>query len=1352
MAGKLPRPAEFCAVKDCRGLDEERDGYRWLGAPLAEDVVKRRYAYRPLVHLLSKSDAQRQQSAHEATQAIESQRMQKAEHRQAAAAHFCGFWADESEDGVGDQQKVYVGDYVLVTDESSRSSYSLGQVVELYQDPAGNRWMRLCWFYTCYNQETSMQFNKKKTKKGGDDEEEEESDSEEGSESEKEEEEEAEIGADGQPVFRMAVEHFDRRQVFRARDTDAYPCDQPIGALIRKVTVTYVRSSEQPPSPEEAEYWWTFEFDRRFFTFEVTAAEAALAKARFLRLRPKNAPLSLRGMDLYVGAGGLGYLDFVSLLKDKRTGRIRPDPSGVQLRTDWALDYEEDMAATFKANNLHSHVFTSGTDEHLEMCKAVKELVTDDLKMECSGQPPKPWDGSGPLARCDDDLLVAAPRSVVLEQRRLRPRGRRPAAAAAAASLADLEGREEDQEMEAAEASGAAQAEAGEEEEEEEEEAPPAKKARGAKGKAVATNGKGKAAAGQRKGKTAAAAKGGKAAAKKKNVLSDVEKAALEEEEAAAISEEDCLPYRGTVGKVLSIKRVRLAERAPRVAGAGISGGAVRRFIKPEERWLEFEVEMEGQADSVWLHRKQLKGCDALLRAFVRRLRERQCIPFPGEVDFICGGPPCQGISGNNRHALLEDIFNCPRNRQLPVFTAYIRWLRPKYVLMENVTDILKKEDGAYIKYAMGSMLDMRYQVRVGQLAAGNFGVPQGRWRVFMFAAAPGQQLPAIPKPTHNCVKFQHAMSKNAQRIVSGFTSEEDCFAAYSQVLLGDILSDLPCVDNFELQDRQRYAGPPERLTQAWLRRKPAPWMTPLVDRMAYQDEYQRAAHDELVERLIKEAEVHGLRGLGKEALANTKNPLRYQKEKNGEAKKRKDDHSAGNHAFESIDACFRHIQDPKIQAVMWLQAEASRAGYTFTEGEKFLARLKAYKEEGAALRADPEATLCDHRPLFLNLDDNRRMELIPSRAPGEGDVNFRNLPGSVNNEDGRCCYGHSHAAIVNGKSTCTGGGVYEDVERKKKGTHKEYRHDHFEKEGWRGGALQGCKAYTRLMPSGDPEVPRWCVTYKKGKSAGRHGCYGRISLHEIITTVVGRAEPHNLRLGHPEQKRVMTIRENARVQGFPDYHVLLARPPNAAKPKRFIRSAFYTQRYQQMGNAVCPQVASALGRCLALAALHETPQGAMLLSVPDPEYDEMAAAWEELVAEDPTLNLAFYAEEYFADKKPELLPNLVAHLGEGQVAAVQTNRRSSGSESDSEEEEEEERLPACKQRGGSGGGRAPAAQQQQQQQQAASSDEDEEMEEEKEERSEGEDVEPLVAADGGSGPEEEEDAEFEDAFSEEEA
>ena len=35
-----------------------------------------------------------------------------------------------------------------------------------------------------------------------------------------------------------------------------------------------------------------------------------------------------------------------------------PGPCRVQTRTDWACDYEDDMAQTFKANNQHSHVST----------------------------------------------------------------------------------------------------------------------------------------------------------------------------------------------------------------------------------------------------------------------------------------------------------------------------------------------------------------------------------------------------------------------------------------------------------------------------------------------------------------------------------------------------------------------------------------------------------------------------------------------------------------------------------------------------------------------------------------------------------------------------------------------------------------------------------------------------------------------------------------------------------------------------------------------------------------------------------------------------------------------------------
>jgi DNA (cytosine-5)-methyltransferase 1 len=41
------------------------------------------------------------------------------------------------------------------------------------------------------------------------------------------------------------------------------------------------------------------------------------------------------------------------------------------------------------------------------------------------------------------------------------------------------------------------------------------------------------------------------------------------------------------------------------------------------------------------------------------------------------------------------------------------------------------------------------------------------------------------------------------------------------------------------------------------------------------------------------------------------------------------------------------------------------------------------------------------------------------------------------------------------------------------------------------------------------------------------------------VATVVTRAEPHNQRVLHPVQDRVLSIRENARLQGFPDYYKL---------------------------------------------------------------------------------------------------------------------------------------------------------------------------------------------------------------------
>ena len=48
---------------------------------------------------------------------------------------------------------------------------------------------------------------------------------------------------------------------------------------------------------------------------------------------------------------------------------------------------------------------------------------------------------------------------------------------------------------------------------------------------------------------------------------------------------------------------------------------------------------------------------------------------------------------------------------------------------MENVVDSLVKEDGMYAKSAMGSLLQLNYQVRMGIIEACDQGVPQARNR-----------------------------------------------------------------------------------------------------------------------------------------------------------------------------------------------------------------------------------------------------------------------------------------------------------------------------------------------------------------------------------------------------------------------------------------------------------------------------------------------------------------------------------------------------------------------------------------------------------------------------------------------
>jgi len=82
---------------------------------------------------------------------------------------------------------------------------------------------------------------------------------------------------------------------------------------------------------------------------------------------------------------------------------------------------------------------------------------------------------------------------------------------------------------------------------------------------------------------------------------------------------------------------------------------------------------------------------------------------------------------------------------------------------------------------------------------------------------------------------------------------------------------------------------------------------------------------------------------------------------------------------------------------------------------------------------------------------------------------------------------------------------------------------------------------------------------------SGYSGAYGRLTKDMIAPTITRWVfHPGSGRFGHPVDPRVITIREAARLQGFPDHLNLIGT---------------YTQQAGQVGNAVPPLLVRQIGR-----------------------------------------------------------------------------------------------------------------------------------------------------------------------------
>lgn len=115
--------------------------------------------------------------------------------------------------------------------------------------------------------------------------------------------------------------------------------------------------------------------------------------------------------------------------------------------------------------------------------------------------------------------------------------------------------------------------------------------------------------------------------------------------------------------------------------------------------------------------------------------------------DILCAGFPCQPFS----KAGDQLGFDCPQWGDLFDYVLnIISTHKPAFLLMENVPNLIRHDNGKTWDKIKSKMELLAYTVDLGKLSPHMFGVPQVRERAIIVGARRGLANFSWPKPTHN--------------------------------------------------------------------------------------------------------------------------------------------------------------------------------------------------------------------------------------------------------------------------------------------------------------------------------------------------------------------------------------------------------------------------------------------------------------------------------------------------------------------------------------------------------------------------------------------------------------------------
>lgn len=156
------------------------------------------------------------------------------------------------------------------------------------------------------------------------------------------------------------------------------------------------------------------------------------------------------------------------------------------------------------------------------------------------------------------------------------------------------------------------------------------------------------------------------------------------------------------------------------------------------------------------------------------------------EITGVIGGPPCQGFSLVGKRQVGDE-----RNSLYLQYVRFVKTIKPKFFILENVKGLLSMEKGLYDRDIIERFSALGYNVCRKLLRASDYGVPQSRERVFF-------------------------VGLNKDYFGDKFFNFDDVKKA-PMVSTYDALSDLPSLDNHE--DFTKYKTEPQNEFQKLMRK-----------------------------------------------------------------------------------------------------------------------------------------------------------------------------------------------------------------------------------------------------------------------------------------------------------------------------------------------------------------------------------------------------------------------------------------------------------------------------------------------------------------------------------------------------